>query len=156
MNELVKNKKKWELLFDAISQLDYGIIISHKNISKILHEAYGSQKYNSYVQRAKKELLKVGKDIESVRGQGYRVLEPDQYIDKAVQAHKQGFDKLKKGNEIIQFAPQKDMSDEGRRVYRDVSDRARILYASMAGACTELKMLAKKKSPFEIENVSRR
>lgn len=156
MNELVQNKKKWELLFEAISQLDYGMVIPHENISKILHESYGSQKYNSYVQRAKKELLKIGKDIESVRGQGYRVLEPDQYIDKAVQAHKQGFDKLKKGNDIIQFAPQKDMSAEGRQVYRDVSDRARILYASMAGACTELKMLAKKKSPLEIANVSRK
>jgi len=151
-----QNKQKWEILFESIKNMEYGDIITHAEISKLINEPYGSNKYSSIVQRAKKELLKNSRQIESIRETGYRVLEPDSYVDESMSKFKQGFNKLKKGNDLLTFAPVKDMSDEGRDTYRHVSDRARSLYAVMAGGCTELKLLSKKNSALLPENIGRR
>jgi acetate kinase len=151
-----KGKQKWEILFESIKNMNYGETITHNEISQIILEGIDSNKYRSILQRAKKELLRQSKEIESIRGVGYRVIEPDSYIDKSLTKFKQGFDRLKKGNDILDYAPVKDMSEEGRATYRHVSDRSKILYASMAGGCTELKMLTKKNPAFLPENIGRR
>ena len=156
MNEIIGNKKKWELLCEAVVNMNYEDIITHKQIGRIINEPYESKKYFSIITRARKELLKQSKEIESIHGQGYRVLTPDGYVDKSVLSFKSGFKKLQKGTDILQFAPTKDMTKEGLITYRNVSDRARILYASMAGGCTELNLLAKKASVFLPENIARR
>ena len=120
MNEMIKTKKKWEVLYETIQHLNYGDVISHNEISRVIKEPYNSNKYCSIVNRAKKELLKVGKQIESVRGQGYRILNPDDYIDNGAKKFKQGFNRIKKGTEMLQYAPVNKMTDEGRSRYRNV------------------------------------
>ena len=49
-----------------------------------------------------------------------------------------------------------DMTAEGLNIHRHVADRAKLLYASIAGGCTELNLIAKKNSSFLPENVGRR
>lgn len=156
MNEIIKNKKKSEVLAEALAKTGYGHVIMHDEISRIIQEPYPSQKYLAVVQQAKKILLnKYGMIIESIRGDGYRTIEPDNYVANSLRHYKRGFNEFKKGATTLERAPQDKMSPEARDTYRHVNDRSRMLYASLKGAVVELKTLSEKKHPFLPENISR-
>lgn len=142
------NKEKVKILFEKISSMDYGETITHVEISNLIECSYQTQNYNSIVQKVKKQLLVNQKYIESVHKVGYRVVNPDDYTEKSYQCYQQGIKRVKKGNDILVNAPVSKMSDEGRKVYCDVSDRARALYAVMAGSCVEICNLKKKDHPL--------
>lgn len=154
MNDIIANKKKSEILAGQIAKLNYGDVIAHSVISKVIEESYPSQKYNSVVQSVKKILREdFGKELESIRGNGYRVVNPDDYVTHALRHYKRGFNEFKKGSATLSHAPVNDMSEEGRIAYRRVNDRATILNASLKGAVVELKELGKKEHPFLPKNV---
>lgn len=155
MNQLVENKKKWELLYDRIKTMEYGDIISHDDISSVIGESYDSKNYHSIINRARKELLKASKAIESVRGQGYRVLMPSDYAFESVKTFKQGFNKFQKAKTTLDCTPIKELSVEDLKVHRNVCDRVSVLHAHLSGAKTELNLLAKKSSAYLPENVGR-
>ena len=128
MNELIKNEKnktKAEILVEKLNELSYGDFISHEQIATLIEEPYGTNKYTSVIAKAKK-LLK---------------------------HYKRGFNEMKKGYEVLEYAPTKNMTKEGRDAYRRVHDRAITLAAAMKGASVELKTLGQKKHPFAIENM---
>lgn len=54
MNEIIKNKKRSEILAEEISKLNYGNVISHKFISQIIQEEYPSQKYMGVGRKVKR------------------------------------------------------------------------------------------------------
>lgn len=149
MKQIIKNKKKSEILAEQIASMKYGDVISHEQISKIIEERYGSPKYYSTITAAKKALQRnYGKIIENIHEDGYRVVCPDDYTDTSLKHYKRGFSEMQKGTDTLACAPIKDMSIEGREIYRRVHDRAVILQASMNGAKAELKTLSSKKHPF--------
>ena len=157
MNEIIKNKKKSEILAEEIAKRDYGSVITHFEISEIIHESYPSQKYITVIQQAKKILTgKYGKILESIRGDGYRIIEPDDYVNDSLRHYKKGFNEIKKGTQTLEHAPQDKMSPEARTTYRQVSDRSRMLYASLKGAVVEIKTLSEKKHPFLPEHIGDR
>jgi len=149
-------KKQWELLYEYVMEVEYGDTILHQDISYIIGESYGTPKYHAIISRTKKALLTQGQFIESVKGVGYRVIEPDNYSEKSVATFRQGFSRLKKASDLLTYAPIANMSNEGRSIHRNVTDRVRILHAAVAGGCTELKMLTKRQSAFLPENISRK
>jgi len=148
MNELIKKEEKWKLLYDRILLMQYGETLLHKEIETIIQENknINESKYFSIIAKTKRELLKVSKTIKSVTGQGYQVVNPDDYTDLSLKHIKSGFKQVDKGYNILQFAPVNQMSKEGLQRHRHVSDRAMSLQAMMAGGCTELKLLNKKQS----------
>lgn len=148
MNELVKKEEKWKLLYDHILKMNYGETLLHKEIEKIIKESkdINTAKYFSIITKTKKELLKISKTIKSVTGQGYTIVNPDDYTDLSLKHIKSGFKQVDKGYNILQFAPVNQMSKEGLQRHRHVSDRAMSLQAMVAGGCTELKLLNKKPS----------
>lgn len=146
MNELINNQEKWLLLYNHIIPLNYDDTIYHDEISKIIEETTSSSKYYSIINKTKKELLKAGKTIKAIPGQGYTIVNPDDYTDLSLKHIKSGFKQIDKGYEVLQYAPTQHMSQEGLQTYRRVSDRAMSLRAMVAGGCTELKLLNKKKS----------
>ena len=142
-------KKKSEILAEALSKLPYGEIVYHQGISEIIEEKYGSQKYQQIVQAARKILLnQYGILIESIRKSGYRVVEPDNYVDQSLKHYKRGYNEFKKGSTTLSHAPVNKMSAEALAEYRRVNDRAITLQASIKGAVVELKTLAKKEHPL--------
>lgn len=155
MNEVLKNQKKSEILAFEIKKLNYGDIIFHGRISEIIEEPYGSNKYKSTIAKAKKILLKESVCLESIVGDGYRVVEPDNFVDHSLKRYKRGFNEMQKGYDILSHAPTKDMTPEGRNVYRRVHDRAVTLAAAMKGASVELKTLGQKNHPMSIENMTK-
>ena len=154
MNELIENKKKHEILAEKISKMNYGDVILHTEISSVINEPYPSSRYTSFIHKTKSILLnKYGRVIESVHGDGYRVLEPDNYTDNSLCHVKRGFRELQKGSAVLKHAPINDMSDEARNVYRRVNDRMILLNASMKGSVAELRELGKKDHPFLPEHI---
>lgn len=151
MNELIVNKKKSEILAEKIASMDYGAVIRHGEISVLIDEPYPSNKYMSTIQKAKKILLKEYHCcIECVIGDGYRVVNPDRFVETSLRHYKRGFKEIRKAEDTLEHAPVKHMSDEGRIVYRRVYDRAIILSAAVRGAKVEMKTLSKKEHPFAL------
>lgn len=156
MNEVIENKKKSEVLAERISELAYGDFISHEQIATLIEEPYGTNKYGSTIAKAKKLLLKkYNKAIENVIGDGYRIVNPDDFVQQSLKHYKRGFVQMQKGYDTLANAPVKDMTEEGRAIYTRVHDRAVILQASMRGASIELKTLGQKKHPMALENMSK-
>ena len=152
MNEIKENKKKCEILAERIASLSYGDILSHGQIAKLIDEKYPSPRYFSTIQKAKKILLsEYNKIIENISGDGYRVVNPDDFVEKSLKCYKRGFNSMKKGSDILVNSPTKDMTPEGRAAHRRVSDRVVILNASIMGATVELKELSKKSHPMDDE-----
>ena len=156
MNDLIKNKQKYELLVDYIESLTYGTVIFHWEISNIINEAYNTPKYGSIITKAKEILWLRGKAIESIRGQGYRVMEPDSYNNKAVGLLKQGFSRIRTAEDILNNSPTKDMSEEGLMTHQNIQDKMRIVFAHTTGVRIEVNLLAKKPSAYLPENVGRK
>ena len=149
MNELINNKTIAEILAEEIDKLPYETVIEHEQIESIIGVPRGLNKYGSTIAKAKKLLIEKRKHIESIRGVGYRIVAPDNVIDRSLHHIKRGCNEIKKGQEILDHAPVNDMSAEGREAYRRVYDRAVILDAAMKGAAVELKELAgKRPHPF--------
>lgn len=157
MNNVVKKKHqtKSEILAEKISELSYGDFISHEQIATLIGEAYGTNKYASTIAKAKKILLKeYNKAIENIVGSGYRLVDPDDFVQQSLKHYKRGFTEMGKGYTILEYAPTKDMTAEGRSTFRRVHDRAITLAAAMKGASVELKTLGQKKQhPMSLENI---
>lgn len=143
MNELIGKKKKSEILAEKISKLEYGGVISHSDIANIIGEEYKTPKYSQTVTKARRILQrKYGRQIESIRGDGYRVVKPGDYVNHSLKHYKRGFKEMQKGADVLQTAPTKDMNAEELATYRRVNDRAVLLQASIKGVAVELKTLA--------------
>jgi DNA-binding winged helix-turn-helix (wHTH) protein len=138
------NSKKKDNFLKAIIHMNFGEIFLHKDIETLIGEKYQTQEYFAIINSAKKQLTKYGKVIESVRGQGYRVIEPDEYTDISLQHYKRASKEIKKGYNILENAPTKDMSKEGLQRFRHIADRSRVLNAMAAGTMKELKILNEK------------
>lgn len=154
MNEVIENKKKSEILAEKLNELSYGDFISHGQIATIIEEPYGSNKYSTTIAKARKSLLKKhNKAIQNIVGDGYRVVNPDDFVQQSLKHYKRGFTEMGKAHDTLEYAPVGDMTPEGRDTYRRVYDRAITLQAAMKGAAVELKTLGKKKHPFALENI---
>jgi len=143
MSELINNKKKEEILYDYIINLNYGDTVLHQDIEEIIQENHDSKKYHSIIQKAKRKLLESSKGLENVKGIGYRVIHPDNYTDLSLKYIKSGYRRIDNGFKVLQYAPVNDMSKEGFERYRHIRDSANRLHAMVAGGCTEIKMLSK-------------
>lgn len=155
MNEVLNNKKKSEILAKKIQTLHYGDIITHRQIADSINENYPSNKYTTIISKTRKILKKHGIFLESIVGDGYRIVEPDNVVNQSLKHYKRGFHEMQKGYETLEYAPTKDMTPEGRDTYRRVHDRAITLTAAMKGASVELKTLGERKHPMAIEHVSK-
>lgn len=156
MNEVIKNKKKSEILAEEIAKKAYGDVIYHSEISEIISEKHNTHKYTSTIQQARKILIKeYGIVLESIRGNGYRIVQPDDYVSHSLRHYKRVFNEFKKASDTLIHAPVNSMTDEGRDIYRRVYDRAVVLDASIKGVAVELKTLGQKRHPFLPENIRR-
>ncbi len=153
-NITINNKKKSEILAEKMNELKYGEMMTHAQISMLIDEPYLSGKYNFTITGAKKILLNnYNKAIENIQKEGYRVVEPDNFVNQSLKHYKRGFNEMKKGFDTLEHAPIKDMTQEGRNTYRRVHDRAITLAANMKGVSVELKTLGSKNHPMALENI---
>lgn len=141
----LNKSEKVKALVEAIVDQPYGTLFEHYKISSIIGVPYGTQSYGEIISRAKKELLNSGKMIVSVWKVGYRIADPDEYVDQSAKKVVRGAHQVDIGVRILDYAPVKDMTSDGIQKYNVYADRMRIMQASVHGAKVELKMLAKKR-----------
>lgn len=145
MNEIINGKKKSEILAEHISKMNYDDIIYHNEIEMIISEKYGTSKYNSEISRAKRIMLdKYHRAIESIRGDGYRVVNADNFVRNSLRHYKRGFKAFNRGYNSLTHAPVNDMSADGKDEYKRVMDRCVLINASMKGVQAELKALSRR------------
>lgn len=154
---ILNNNEKATILVEAIKDLQYGDIIPHTHLAQIINEEYGTHRYRSLINKAKKILEnQYGIFLKSVHGEGYKIVEPDDTTDVSLGHYKRGFKAMNKGYKALKNAPVSQMTTAGRERYRKVADRAELLNATMQGVRVELRTLARKTHPMAIENVGRR
>ena len=155
MNEVINNKKRSEILAEKILEMNFGDVILHSQIVNVIDLKYPSSAYNSTIARAKKLLKEQGYFLESIFGDGYRIIMPDNVVDHSLKHYKRGFNELNKGLDTLKHAPVTQMSSDARITYNRVADRAIRLNAAMKGVSVELKTLGKKNHPFALENIKK-
>lgn len=79
-------KKVWEVedLVDFMSTYEYGTVFEHNTISNMLDVPKNSTKYRTSTTKLKKLMLEKGKMLESLRGIGYKIVNPSDYAGKAI------------------------------------------------------------------------
>ena len=136
---------KIKLLVEEFAGMNYGETLEHFRIASLIEEGVNTSEYRYIVKKAKKQLLECGKMIANVKGAGYRVVCPDEYSFQSSKCVMAGARRIDYGTKILQNAPVKDMTLEGRQTYNSISDRMRILQAAMTGAKVEINMLSSKR-----------
>lgn len=158
MSQIIKsndeNQLKAKLLLETIKTLSYGTILTHDQISELIKEPYPSNGYKRTIAKVRKMLIKnrIGICLENIPGDGYKITEPDSFVDVGLNHYKRGFKQIQTGFKILESAPVKKMTPEGREIFQKVYDRSIVLNASIAGTRIELKTLARKRHPLDVEN----
>ena len=144
----MERKEAIDALVAAVEAMDYGAVMSFRDIGSIIGQQYGSMRYNDILQAARKRLVATGHMIVNMRGVGYKVCQPDDYTGEGVRYMRQGARKIDRGVKIMDHAPVKDMSPAAREAHNRVNDRMRMLQAAMSGASVEIHMLGTSRNPL--------
>lgn len=99
-DELVRQALMW----------NYGEVHTHTEIAKIMNILPKNPKYGYLISAAQKKLLIAGKVLESVHGQGYRVIYPDEYKKVAAKNIQRGHNCVVKAKKIVTHAPVNHMT----------------------------------------------
>ena len=144
-------QEKIQAIVDLVMAKDYGDTITHVEIVMATKERGKTQSYWDAVCAAGKRCINSGRMIESVHGVGYRIVKPDDYTEQSIKQIASGAKKIERGAKILDHAPVQDMTQEGLERYNRVTDRMRLLNASLAGAKVEISMLNKgRKHPLAV------
>lgn len=144
----MERKEAIDALVAEVEAMDYGTVMSFRDIGSIIGQQYGSMRYNDILQAARKRLVATGHMIVNMRGVGYKVCQPDDYTGEGVRYMRQGARKIDRGVKIMDHAPVKDMSPAAREAHNRVNDRMRMLQAAMSGASVEIHMLGTRNNPL--------
>lgn len=100
------------LVNHVINEMEYGEIITHQRVSTIVGVEELFHDYYKIIKAAKIQLIPCGKVIESKRGKGYKVVEPDDYSRYANDMFLQGEQLINRAKDVTMFAPKELMSEE--------------------------------------------
>lgn len=136
-------------IVETFACMDYGESMTHGQIAELVGVKKTDSEYRYLIHQSQKHLLNHGKMVESIRGVGYRVVNPDDYTTTATRCVTTGVRKINKGAQILAHAPVANMTPDGIQAYNNVRDRMMILQAAATGAKVEINMLSQKREhPF--------
>lgn len=134
-----------EKLADYIKGMDYGTVIHYQDIENVTGECRKTQRYYSAIAKAKKILVESGKVIKLIGGGDYQIIYPGDYSAAYSREVRLARTRIKRGGEIIQNAPKKDMTMDELQEFNNVSDFHKRIEASMDGSFVEVKSLVRKR-----------
>lgn len=133
-------------LADYICGLDYGGIVRHQDIEKIIREKKGTSRYYNAIAKAKKIALENGKMIKRFGGGDYQVIYPGDYVNAYQREVRIANNCIKRGDKIIHNAPVRAMTVAEKIVYDRAMDFHTTLFAKSAGGLVELKKLTERRA----------
>ena len=140
------------IILDAVEQItsmEYGKVIMHEEIAELIACSYPSKKYRAVLAKLKSLCLEKSKNLESVKGLGYRITEPDNYEFVARGYLKKAARSSDKSNKVMNYAPVDKMSMLARQRHRDISDHIARLRAHMRAGVVEVNLLSKRVKELE-------
>lgn len=143
MSNIVEGKLQYELIVEAVMQMEYRSTISREEISRIIGEPIGTRKFYSLIGQARKNLVIRGRVLRTVKEQGYMLLHPDECAEVAVSLYKRGGQAISHGQQILNYALADEMSPDALARYKEVCTKARAIHAGLQGAVVELNLLSR-------------
>ncbi|MBQ4197812.1 MAG: hypothetical protein II659_08230 [Bacteroidales bacterium] len=145
----VEKLEKIKKLTEEFLAKNYGETLEHFYIAEIIGEKIGSNDYRYVVRKTSEILMESGKAIRNVRGVGYKIVSPDEYLPLASREMKGAYTRVKKANKILNVAPEKEMSPFARQALNEAKDHARVLENLMGGArATFVKLSGRRENPY--------
>lgn len=141
----MNRKDKVDKIVETFACMDYGESMTHGQIAELVGVKKTDSEYRYLVHQSQKHLLDHGKMVESIRGVGYRVVNPDDYTAVSSRYMTTGVRCINKSANVLAHAPVASMTPEGLQAYNHVRDRMAILQAAVTGAKVEINMLAQKR-----------
>jgi hypothetical protein len=124
---------EWKEIMNAACLWDYGTIHEHEYIANLIFAKVGSRNYRNAVARANKELIQHGKMLKSIRGIGYEVVKPGEYVKTSKKYAEQARKQYSVAKEILECAPKAYMTKEERLEHRNAYDRTCIINGLLNG-----------------------
>lgn len=134
--------KRLKGVAEDIAGREYGDVLPHQDLAVLLGVPPKCTEYYNLVQRLNTRLLRKSKVLENVRGIGYRIVEPDNYTDLALDHFSRAAKQVRKATRVMKFAPVDKMSENGRVRFNDTSDQAVKLRASFLHGLETTKSIA--------------
>lgn len=104
---------EWKMLIKAFSTSDYGTLITHEDIERILGCKRSEKRYYNLVKRWKREMLReASRQIECVTNKGYEIVKPEAFRLSAKRQMTLAHKRARAAGEIIIKAPVELMSEE--------------------------------------------
>lgn len=70
---------EWRLVVDALQAAAYDSVYAHEALAEIMHVPPRSCRYYGQMQRARRHLREYQRELETVRTQGYRIIQPREH-----------------------------------------------------------------------------
>lgn len=131
-----------ELLIHS-SKLEYGTTILHEELLQIMKLKEVNTYYYNQIQKANRELLPKGKFLKNVSKIGYKVINPDEFIDVALEEIKRGNKRTQKAVQLLQYAPKELMSREYQTKYETIITKVQQLNSIISGGLVETKLFVR-------------
>lgn len=108
-------RAEWRVIHDHATDLPYGTDLTFEKLAQLLDSDDRARAHRA-VRRCNKEFIKEGtpRVLGNVRGVGYRVLQPDDYVSTALDIQGQARRKMSSAVDLMRAAPLGDMSSTQR------------------------------------------
>ena len=108
-------RSEWRVVYDFVVDLPYGTDVKFETIAEQLDSDDRSRAHRA-VRRCNQEFTQQGKPrvLGSVRGVGYRVMQPADYVPAALSIQKQARRKMTSAVDLMRTAPLNDMEPAQR------------------------------------------
>ena len=132
---------EWQEIVNNVCLWDYGTEKTHEELADLIFLKPLTQKYRNVMSMVNKKLIEHGKMLKSVRGVGYLVVSPDEYLKESLSYQKKAVKNYDTSYKILENAPVEDMSAEAKSKHKVLYERSTILQAMLNGGLKQSKKL---------------
>ena len=105
---------EWQELANHVMNYEAGTKFAHDELADVMLVKSGSQKYYNLMQKAIAKLTEIGVRLSNVKGFGYKILTPDEWVTEAKLKIKKGGKSIYEAQKIVNHAPLLEMSKDVR------------------------------------------
>lgn len=105
---------EWENLYYYVMNYEAGTLFEHEVLASKMQVKSCSQKYYNLMQKAIDKLTEIGIRLSNVKGTGYKILTPDEWVVEAKSKIKKGGKSIQEAQYIVSHAPYLQMSEVAR------------------------------------------
>ena len=106
---------EWRLIVKHLQESPYGVLVTHDDLEAVTGLRVGDRNYHRQVSRARETLLEYQRELETVPGCGYRLVQPDEFHGRARREGRLAGRRVRRAQRVLVAAPQELLSDDQNR-----------------------------------------